>query len=62
MKCTYNLTSRHICAATVAAEKQLVLHIVSVRVQPQVSTMQGGMCQIVIYGPSSSTVFFHIIS
>jgi hypothetical protein len=31
-KCMYDLTLRHICAATVAAEKQLVLHILSVYV------------------------------
>jgi hypothetical protein len=29
-KCAYNLTLRQICAATVAAEKQLVLRILSV--------------------------------
>jgi hypothetical protein len=29
-QCKYNITSRHVCATTVAAEKQWVLHIVSV--------------------------------
>jgi hypothetical protein len=39
-KCTYNITLRGVRVTTVAVEKQCALHILSVRLQPEVSSMQ----------------------
>ena len=39
-QCTYNITLRRFCVTTVVVENQLVLHILSVRLWPQLSSKQ----------------------
>ena len=61
-QCTYNVTFRRVLVTTVAVEKQLVLHILSVYVSSRsyAACKVHVTCCIVICGLSGSTMFFHI--